>query len=126
VGAQWTCGSESEGAGVRGVLKYGRVALEVWWKQIYTNVIEDVALECTEYNGAVLLRSENRTAFHEPKKLTQKKYYPKLNLSREMRWIDKAKPEQSMSNGDVIEKVIERFLSLVDRVDRGQIPAIRD
>jgi hypothetical protein len=127
VGAQWTCGYESEGAGVRGVVKYGRVALEVWWRQIYTNVIEDVALECTEYNGAVLLRSENRVAFYEPKRLTQKKYYPRLSMSREMRWIDKAKPEpeQLMSNGDVVEKVIEQFLSLVDRVDRGQIPAIR-
>jgi hypothetical protein len=30
-----------------------------------------------------------------------------------------------MSNGDVVEKVIEQFLSLVDRVDRGKIPAIR-
>jgi hypothetical protein len=125
VGAAWTCGYEPEGAGVRGLLKYGRVALEVWWHQVYTNVIEDVALECTEYNGPILLRSENRMAFYEPKKLAQKKYHPKLNMSRQMRWIDKAKPEQLMSNSDVIEKVIEQFLSLVDRVDRGQIPAIR-
>lgn len=124
LGTAWTYGYESEGAGVRGVLKYGRVALEVYWKQIYTNVIEDVALECTEYNGAVLLRSENRVAFYEPKRLAQQKYYPKLNMSREVRWIDKEKPEVLMSNGDVVEKVIEQFLSLVDRVDRGKIPPI--
>jgi hypothetical protein len=125
VGAQWTCGYESEGAGVRGVVKYGRVALEVWWRQIYTNVIEDVALECTEYNGGVVLRSENKIVLYEPERLAEKKYYPTLNMGREMRWIDKAKPEQLMSNGDVVEKVIEQFLSLVDRVDRGKIPAIR-
>jgi hypothetical protein len=89
IGSQWICGYESEGAGVRGVLKYGRVALEVWWHQIYTNVIEDVALECTEYNGPVLLHSERKIAFYQPRKLAQKKYYPKLNMSREMRWIDK-------------------------------------
>ena len=28
--------------------------------------------------------------------------------------VDKSKPEQLMSNGDVVEKVIEQFLSLVD------------
>jgi hypothetical protein len=125
VGSQWTCGYESEGAGVRGVLRYGRVGLEVWWRQIYTNVMEDVALECTEYNGALVLRSENRVPYYEPQKLGQKKYYPTLNMGREMRWIEKSKPEQLMSNGDVVEKVIEQFLSLVDRVDRGKIPAIR-
>jgi hypothetical protein len=124
VGSQWMCGYESEGAGVRGVLRYGRVALEVRWRQIYTNVMEDVALECTEYNGAVVLRSENQVPYYEPQKLGQKKYYPALNMSREMRWIDKSKPEQLMSNGDVVEKLIEQFLSLVDRVDRGKIPAI--
>jgi hypothetical protein len=43
VGLQWVCGYEPEGAGVRAVLKYGRVALEVWWRQVYTNVMEDVA-----------------------------------------------------------------------------------
>jgi hypothetical protein len=125
VGSQWTCGYESEGAGVRGVLRYGRVGLEVWWRQIYTNVMEDVALECTEYNGALVLRSENRVPYYEPQKLGQKKYYPTLNMGREMRWIEKSKPEQLTSNGDVVEKVIEQFLSLVDRVDRGKIPAIR-
>jgi hypothetical protein len=125
VGLHWTYGYEPEGAGIRAVLKYGRVALEVWWRQVYTNVMEDVALECTEYNGPVLLRSENRVAFYEPRKLAQRKYYPTLNITREMEWIDKSKPEQLMSNEDVVEKVMEQFLSLVDRVDRGKIPAIR-
>jgi hypothetical protein len=78
-------------------------------------------------DNVIKSRRWGRVAFYEPKRLAQKKYYPRLSMSREMRWIDKAKPEpeQLMSNGDVVEKVIEQFLSLVDRVDRGQIPAIR-
>jgi hypothetical protein len=40
--------------------------------------------------------------------------------------VDKSKPEQLISNEDVVESVIEQLLSLVDRINRGEIPPIRD
>jgi hypothetical protein len=126
VGLQWTFGYEPYHSGFRAVLRYGRVTLEVWWKQFYTNVMEDVALECTEYNGVVGLERERMFYRVNPQKLAQRKYYPALNASRELRWVDKAKAEQLMSNEDVVQNLIEQFLSLVDRDDRGEVPPIRD
>jgi hypothetical protein len=119
-----TSGYEPYNSGFRAVLKYGRVALEAWWKQAYTNVIEDVALECTEYNGPVSLYSERRTYRYEPQRLRQVDYHPTLNSARELRWISKAKPAELLSNDDVVERVTEQFLSLIDRVNRGEIPPI--
>jgi hypothetical protein len=88
--------------------------------------MQDVALECTEYNGTVSLHRERMIHYREPERLAHRKYYPALNAGRELRWVDKSKPEQLMSNGDVVESVIEQLLSLVDRVNHGEIPPIRD
>jgi hypothetical protein len=122
---EWMCDYEADGAGFRTVLRYGRVALEVWWKQQFTNVIEDVAIECTEFNGPVTLHKERAIPYYNPKKLNERKYHPMLNSARELRWMDKSKPEQLLSNDDVVQSAIEQFLSLVDRTDRGEIPAIQ-
>jgi hypothetical protein len=96
----------------------------VWWKQFYTNVIEDVALECTEYNGTVGLVHERFFYRAEPQKLRQKNYHPALNMSRELRWIDKSKPNELLSNDDVAQNVMEQFLALVDRLNRGKISGV--
>jgi hypothetical protein len=126
VGAQWVCGYEPYSAGYRAVLRYGRVALEVWWKQQYTNVMNDVALESTEYNGPVSLFRERLTNYYEPQEINKKKYYPALNSARELRWKNESKQEQLLSNDDVAESVIGQFLKLVDRMNRGEIPLIRE
>jgi hypothetical protein len=123
-GLQITFGYEPYYSGFRAVLRYGRVALEVWWKQSYTNVIEDVALECTEYNGTVSLHRERRMHYYEPERLGQIDYHPALNSARKLRWIDKAKPAELLSNDDVVERVAEQFLSLIGRTDRGEIPPV--
>jgi hypothetical protein len=124
-GLQFRWGHEREHSGFRGVIRYGRVSIEIWWKQFYTNVIEDVALECTEYNGPALLRREGM-AFDKPTKLAQKKFHPALNSARELRWRDASKPEQLLANEDVVQKVIEQFLTLVDRLNRGEIAPVRE
>jgi hypothetical protein len=124
VGLELAHGYEPENSGLRGVIRYGRVTLEIWWKQFYTNVIEDVALECTEYNGTVHLRRENMQNFREPRKLKQEKYCPALNVARQLRWKRKDKPEQLLTNEEVVEKIMEQLLSLVDRVNRGEVRPI--
>jgi hypothetical protein len=123
-GLDVTCGYEPYHSGLRALVRYGRVALEVWWKQDYTNVMEDVALECTEYNGPVSLQRERRMHYYEPQRLQQRDYHPALNSARELRWIDKAKPDELLSNDDVVERLAEQFLSLVDRANRGEISPI--
>jgi hypothetical protein len=122
-GLKCAYGYEPYHSGFRAVLRYGWVTLEVWWKQAYSNVMEDVALECVEYNGLVWLERERMFHRVEPKKLEQKNYFAALDASRELRWLDKTKPEQLLSNGEMVEKLIEQFLSLVDRANSGKIPA---
>jgi hypothetical protein len=121
---QFSCGYEAYHSGFRAVLRYGQVTLEVWWKQFYNNVMEDVALECTEYNGQVGLERERFFYRVEPKKLKHKNYYPALSAARELRWIDKSKSEQLLSNDEMVQKLIEQFLSLVDRVNSDKITPI--
>jgi hypothetical protein len=120
-GLKCVFGYEPCQSGFRAVLRYGHVSLEVWWKQFFTNVIEDVALECTEYNGIVGLDRERFFYRVQPQKLKQKNYHPALNMSREFRWIDKSKPSQLLSNDDVAQNVMEQFLSLVDMLNSGKI-----
>jgi hypothetical protein len=66
---------------------------------------------------------EKSSAYHlcVPKTLD---YHPALNSARELRWIDKAKPAELLSNDDVVERVIAQVLSLIDRANRGEIPPI--
>jgi hypothetical protein len=123
-GLKCAFGYEPHHSGFRAVLRYGYVSLEVWWKQFYTNVIEDVVLECTEYNGTVGLERERFFYRAEPQKLRQKSYHPALNMSRELRWVDKSKPNQLLSNDDVAQHVMEQFLSLVDRLNSGKISGV--
>jgi hypothetical protein len=115
------CGYEPEDAGLRAVFRYERVTLEVWWKQHYTNVMEGVALECTEYNGVVGLRRHRILTRREPQRLGQKKYYPALSEARELRWLDRSRTDELLSDEDVVDKVMEQLLGLVDRLNRGQI-----
>ena len=48
----------------------------------------------------------------------------RVNSARKLRWIDKAKPAELLSNDDVVERVAEQFLSLIGRTDRGEIPPV--
>jgi hypothetical protein len=114
---------ERQGAGFRVVLRYRWVTLEAWWRQVYTNVMEDVALECTELNGLVWLQHEQMFERVRPQKLKQTNYYPVLRPGRELRWVEKSKPEQLLADDELVLRLIEQFLSLVHRADSGKIPA---
>ena len=115
-------GYEQHMAGFRAVIRYGSVTLEVWWKQYHLNVIDDVPLACAAYNTRLYLQRDRKMMLREPQSIGGRKYYAVLNYARELRWIDKQKPKQLMSNEEVVDKVVEQLLALVDRADRGQIP----
>ena len=116
-------GYEPHMAGFRAIIRYKRVTLEVFWKQWHLNVVEDIPLECTEYNARVyLLRERRGVVYREPPSLRSQKYFAALNLARQLRWTDKRKPEQLLSNDDVVGKIIDQLLDLVARLDGGKIP----
>ena len=115
-------GYEQNMAGFRAVIRYASVTLEVWWKQYHLNVIHDVPLACTAYNSRLYLQRDRKTMLREPQSIGERKYYAVLNYVRELRWIDKQKPEQLMGNEEVVDRVVKQLLALVDRADRGQIP----
>jgi hypothetical protein len=118
-------GFEPYSAGFRCVLRHGRVTLEVWWKQFYTNVIDDAKLDCTEYNSRVYLERERMLRIREPTSVGQKSYHPDLSMARELRWLDDKKPDQLLSNDEVVQRCMEQLLGLVDRMNRGELPPLR-
>jgi hypothetical protein len=120
-GLQINFGYEPHYAGFRAVMRYGRVTLEVLWNQHYVNVIDEVLLECREYNALVPLQRERRMMFREPDTIRVKTYKPVLNLARELKWSEAEKPSQMLSNEEVIRRIVEQFLDLIDRLNRGKI-----
>jgi len=114
-------GYEPHYAGFRAVMRYGWVTLEVLWNQHYINVIDEVRLECKEYNAIVPLDRERRMMFREPDVIRRKSYKPVLNLARELRWLEGDKPSQMLSNEEVIGRIVDQFLDLIDRLNRGKI-----
>jgi hypothetical protein len=121
-GLRVECGYEPCFAGFRGVLRYGRVTLQVLWFQEYVNIIDDVKLELTEYNGRVHLQRERMIYVREPSVMSRRAYRPALNLGRELRWSDDKKPGQLLSNDEVVREIIEQLLGLVDRLHKGKVP----
>ena len=101
------------------------MTFEVWWKQFYTNVIDDVKLDCTEYNSRVYLERERMLRLREPMSVGQKSYHADLNMARELRWVDDKKPEQLLSNDEIVQRCMDQLLELVDRKNRGELPPLR-
>jgi hypothetical protein len=69
------------------------------------------------------LQKERRMATREPTPLGQKQYFAVLNFARDLRWIDQEKPQQLLGNDEVIGKILDQLLSLVDRLNRGEVPS---
>jgi hypothetical protein len=105
------------------VLRYGRVTTHVLWKQEYSNVIDGVTLECTDYNARIHLVRERMMPLRVPKKLGAKSYHIALNHAREMRWVDPSKPDQLLSNDEMVQRIFDQVLALVDRLNQGKIPS---
>jgi hypothetical protein len=120
-GIQFEYGYEPYYAGFICVVRYGRVTLHVGWVQMYTNVIDDVKLQATEYNGRLHLQKERKMYLREPSVMNRRSYRPALNLSRELRWVNEKKPGQLLANDDVVHEIIEQLLGLVDRLNKGKI-----
>jgi hypothetical protein len=120
-GLKIECGYEPYYSGFRAVLRYGRVTLDVLWNQHYTNVIDRVRLECTEYNARIHLQRERMTMIREPSTIRKKSYKPVLSLARELRWTEGDKSSQTFSNEEVVRRIIDQLLDLIDRLNRGKI-----
>lgn len=119
-GLKIECGYEPFYAGFRAVMRYGRVTLAADWFQRYTNVIEDVRLECTEYNARIHLQRERMMMLREPSTIRKKTYKPILNLARKLQWTEGDKPGH-LSNEEVVRRIVEQLLDLIDRLNRGKI-----
>jgi len=58
----------------------------------------------------------------EPQSLGRKSYRPALNFARELRWVDAAKRDQLLSNDDMVQRVLDQLLALLERLNQGKIP----
>ncbi len=57
----------------------------------------------------------------EPSTIRKKTYKPVLNLARELQWTEGDKPDHMLSNEEVVRRIIEQLLDLIDRLNRGKI-----
>ena len=122
-GLRFEHGYEPYWAGLRCVLRYGRVTLQVSWFQQYVNVIEKVKLEVEEYNARVHLQRERMMSLRDPPRMNWRAYLPALNLARELRWKNESQPGSLLSEDDVVREIIEQLLRLADRLNKGKVPS---
>lgn len=105
------------------VLTNNRVSLHVGWQQKYVNAISESAyITATEFKYRLPLPGERILSLDPlPPKLKQYRFKPELSITRDLRWIDEARPREMLSVDDLADRCVRIFLDLVGRANRGDI-----
>jgi hypothetical protein len=98
------------------------VGLTVSWFQRFSNTLDGSALVVTEFNGRLILPNETgQMYFMKPEVLGERKYAPDLSLAREYGWKEEGISD-FISSHMLAERCVIRFLDLVSRRNRGELP----
>jgi hypothetical protein len=107
----------------RCVLTDNRVTLMISWQQLFSNSIEDCALRVVEFNAQLALPEERPLMYlwSEPSAINETRFLPELSRTRELCWVDPAKPTELLAPKALAEKCVIMFLDLVARANEGKI-----
>jgi hypothetical protein len=104
----------------RCVLTNDRVSLHVAWRQEFVNTISNADITATEFHGDLPLPVEHSIG-PPPPKLKQHRFRPELSITRDLCWVDEARPTELLSTDDLADKCVRIFLDLVRRANRGEL-----
>jgi hypothetical protein len=107
------------------VITNGPVSVLATWRQEFINVLGDLFV--VEYNGRVLLPDERgRVTLEPPDELRSRRFLPELSQSRELCWIEESDQHRHYSHADLADQVVQLFLGLFERAERGEFPSEMD
>ena len=103
------------------VLTDDRVSVVASWQQAYTNVMGH--FEVQEFSEKVILPGESKFYFagHPPSPIEVLEFQPDLSITEELCWRDKITPNEILSSSDLANKVLNTFITLTQRANRGEI-----
>jgi hypothetical protein len=108
---------------LRCVIEDGRISVAASWRQQYSNKLEDARLLVTEFNG---VWAEPGFQFVNPEELNQQQFRAELSRAGELCWVDNAQPSRLYSHEELADQIVQVFLALHARQQRGEHPSARD
>ena len=104
------------------VLTNDRVSLHVAWRQEFVNTISNADITATAFKCQLPLPGEHMISLEPlPPKLKQYRFRPELSITRDLCWVDEARPTELLSTDDLADKCVRIFLGLVGRANRGEL-----
>lgn len=110
--------------GWRLILRDHRVTMNVQWRQTYTNVADDrtnSGLLVTEHNGPLHLPRERMMLLFRPTEISRRLFMPGLSLARGVVWREDRSNTPPVDDEELAQRVVTDFVSLIDRVNRGEV-----
>ncbi len=108
-----------------GVLRTGFVSVGIGWKQPIFNYVGDYNrdecyLRVTEFSGLLALPGENRLYVEMPKVQRERKFKVDVAHDRSLVWRLAGKNEQ-IPAAQLADRIVQIFLDLVSRANRGKV-----
>ncbi len=115
----------AQGQGPYYVLTNGRVSVRVSWHCPVINIIEKTSrLTIWDMNGRVPLPGKSATWWPKAKELAESSFYPDFTPAYGWCWRDTS--GKHLPSSDVAQFIFTRFLNLLERGARGEIPSLLD
>jgi hypothetical protein len=104
------------------VLTNDRVSLYLAWRQEFVNTISNADITAAAFKCQLPLPGERMISTDPlPPKLEQYRFKPELSITRDLRWVNEARPAELLSTDDLADKCVRIFLDLVSKANRGDI-----
>jgi hypothetical protein len=103
------------------VIRTAGVSLHVHWTQRYVNVIDDTELRLRSLRGRLFLPGERYVNTGELPEVSRRVFRPKLDLNRNIRWLDRDM-KQLLGDAEVVDIAVHELLRLIDQINRGDLP----
>jgi hypothetical protein len=115
---------EARGTGLQRayVITNGRVSIQIAWHNMIANILRDAVLYVGEYVGLLTDPVGGGFVFPPPKELTSTLFKP--DLDRALGWCWREPGGKLRTCQDVAQHCVERFLKLVERGSRGELPRL--
>jgi len=104
------------------VITNRRVSVQIAWHNMIANILRDAVLYVGDYVGLISDPVSGGFVFPPPKELASIHFKPELD--RALGWCWRQPSGSLVTSQEVAQQCIERFLKLVERGSRGELPRL--